>query len=173
MDWPEGEERRRGLISLARQLGAELSQRGWLLATAESCTGGMLAGYITEMPGCSAWFDCGWVTYSNASKTRLLGVAAPLIDSHGAVSEAVVCAMAMGVLQRSAAQIAVAISGVAGPGGGSAEKPVGTVCLGWAWAERVESVTHHYQGDRQNVRDQALHGALSGLIERVRRPVGV
>ncbi|MDA8416112.1 MAG: CinA family protein [Betaproteobacteria bacterium] len=168
MDCLEGDTHKK-LVDLARQLGQTLARCGWMLATAESCTGGMLAGLMTEVPGASAWFSCGWVTYSNASKIQLLGVPAEMIEVHGAVSEAVVCAMAESARQRSQAQMAVAISGIAGPGGGTTNKPVGMVCLGWAWDGYVESVTQHFSGDRSRVRSLALCSAMVGATQRVQR----
>lgn len=120
------------LAGLVQQVAQALSQRGWMLATAESCTGGMIAAACTDLAGSSAWFDRGVVSYSNEAKTELLGVPAALINQHGAVSEPVALAMAEGILRRSMAQIAVAVTGIAGPGGGSPDKPVGTVWLAWA-----------------------------------------
>jgi nicotinamide-nucleotide amidase len=150
-------------------LGIVLQNKGWQLACAESCTGGGIACAVTDVSGSSAWFGCGWVVYSNAAKTALLGVPETLIDTHGAVSEAVVCAMAQGALTRSSAHVAVAVSGVAGPGGGTQAKPVGTVWL--AWLRRDESAPYarcfHFSGDRAAVRKQAIDAALAGLIVRV------
>ncbi|MGL4184219.1 MAG: CinA family protein, partial [Thiotrichaceae bacterium] len=120
------------LNSLIQALANQLQARRLSLATAESCTGGLIAKLCTDLPGSSAWFDCGFISYSNASKRRLLGVAAETLSQYGAVSEAVVKQMASGALQQSDAQVSVAISGIAGPGGGSAEKPVGMVCFAWA-----------------------------------------
>ncbi len=157
--------------SLAEEVGRVLTWRGWMLATAESCTGGGIAACVTEVPGSSAWFDRGWVTYSNASKCAMLGVDLTLIAQYGAVSEAVVGAMASGALARSAAQMALAVSGVAGPSGGSRDKPVGTVCLAWAWDGQVETVTRHFDGNRESVRRQAALGALEGVLARARGPV--
>lgn len=146
------------------QLAQALQQRGWMLATAESCTGGMIAAACTDLPGSSAWFERGFVTYSNTAKTEMLGVPAPLIAVHGAVSEPVVRAMAQGAVAQSLAQVSVAISGVAGPGGGSNDKPVGTVWLAWCCQERVESACLHCMGDRHSVRMQAVHYALERLL---------
>jgi len=133
----------------------------WMLATAESCTGGMVAAACTDLAGSSAWFERGFVTYSNAAKTQMLGVDALLITSHGAVSEPVARAMAQGALRHSAAQVALAITGVAGPGGGSVAKPVGTVWFGFAGPWGVHSELQHFGGDRAAVRQAAaLHALL-------------
>ncbi len=138
--------------------------RGWRLATAESCTGGLIAAALTHVAGSSDAVDRGWVTYSNASKTELLGVPASLIEAHGAVSEAVARAMAEGALARSRAHIAVSVTGIAGPGGGSAEKPVGLVWFGCATRDRPTIASRLvFDGDRAGVRAQAVAVAL-GLI---------
>jgi nicotinamide-nucleotide amidase len=149
---------------------AELMLRSGLrLAVAESCTGGWLAKVVTDLAGSSAWLDRGFVTYSNAAKQEMLGVRAETLAAHGAVSEAVVAEMAVGALSCSSAQVAVAISGVAGPGGGSPEKPVGTVCVAWAWPEgRVETRRFHFDGDRDAVRRRSVQAAIDGLVERLR-----
>ena len=141
-----------------------LIKKGWMLASAESCTGGLIAAVCTELAGSSAWFERGFVTYSNAAKTELLGVPAALIDTHGAVSEAVVRAMACGALSRSAAQVAVAVTGVAGPGGGSADKPVGTVWLGFALPGQIRTALCHFEGGRAQVRAATVRQALSQLL---------
>ncbi|HCX81679.1 MAG: damage-inducible protein CinA [Curvibacter sp. RIFCSPHIGHO2_12_FULL_63_18] len=135
----------------------------WMLATAESCTGGLIAGACTDLAGSSAWFERGFVTYSNTAKTEMLGVDATLIATHGAVSEPVVRAMVQGALQHSLAQVAVAVTGVAGPTGGSADKPVGTVWFGWATPAGVHSEVQHFAGDRAAVRSATVHHALSQL----------
>ncbi|MDR7306718.1 nicotinamide-nucleotide amidase [Rhodoferax saidenbachensis] len=137
----------------------------WMLATAESCTGGLIAGACTDLAGSSAWFERGFVTYSNAAKTEQLGVDAALIATHGAVSEPVVRAMAQGALQHSHAQVAVAVTGVAGPTGGSADKPVGTVWFGWATPAGVRSEVQHFAGDRAAVRAATVQHALARLVE--------
>jgi len=147
------------------QIAEQLTARGWMLATAESCTGGWVARELTARAGSSDWFDCGFVTYSNGAKQRLLGVPAELIEREGAVSEAVVRAMAEGAVRNSDARVAVSISGVAGPGGGSAEKPVGTVWFGWACEGRPTRAEHHlFDGDREAVRRQAVEIALRGIL---------
>ncbi len=135
----------------------------WMLATAESCTGGLIAGACTDLAGSSAWFERGFVTYSNAAKTEQLGVDAALIASHGAVSEPVVRAMVLGALQHSHAQVAVAVTGVAGPSGGSADKPVGTVWFGWATPAGVRTEVQHFAGDRAAVRAATVRHALVKL----------
>jgi len=140
-----------------------LLRRQWMLATAESCTGGMVAAACTDLAGSSAWLERGFVTYSNAAKTQMLGVDAQLIAAHGAVSEPVVRAMAQGALLHSAAQVALAITGVAGPGGGSDAKPVGTVWFAFAGPWGVHSEVQHFGGDRAAVRQAAALHALSRL----------
>jgi nicotinamide-nucleotide amidase len=136
----------------------------WMLATAESCTGGLIAAACTDVAGSSAWFERGFVTYSNAAKSEMLGVDPGLIDRHGAVSEAVVRAMAQGALAHSRAQLAVAVTGVAGPTGGSADKPVGTVWFGWATPAGLHSEVRHFAGDRAAVRAATVRHALEGLL---------
>ncbi len=142
--------------------------RGEWLAVAESCTGGWLAQELTALAGSSQWFERGFVTYSNAAKCELLGVPEATLSAHGAVSEATVRAMALGVLARAPVDWGVAISGVAGPAGGSPEKPVGTVCFAWAGkASGCEVQTCHFAGDREAVRRQAVLQALRGLLARI------
>jgi nicotinamide-nucleotide amidase len=151
-------------LSLAVALGEALQARGWRAATAESCTGGLVAGAITDVAGSSNWFERGFVTYSNEAKRELLGVPAALIDEHGAVSEPVARAMAEGALARSAADVAVAITGIAGPGGATATKPVGMVCLAFARrGEAAHANTRHYAGTRAEVRAAAVREALETL----------
>lgn len=141
-----------------------LQARGLCLACAESCTGGLIAAACTDLAGSSAWFERGFVTYSNAAKTELLGVPAELIAQHGAVSEPVARAMATGALERSHAQVAVAVTGVAGPTGGSADKPVGTVWLAWATPAGVLAEKQLFAGDRQAVRAATVDHALAKLL---------
>ena len=144
-----------------RAVADTLLRHQWMLATAESCTGGMVAAACTDLAGSSAWLERGFVTYSNAAKTQMLGVDAQLITSHGAVSEPVARAMAQGALQHSAAQVALAITGVAGPGGGSEAKPVGTVWFAFSGPWGVHSEVQHFGGDRAAVRQAAaLHALL-------------
>jgi nicotinamide-nucleotide amidase len=152
---------------LVAQLATRLRSRGLMLATAESCTGGLIAAACTEISGSSDWFERGFVTYSNAAKADLLAVPAALIDTHGAVSEAVACAMATGALAHSQAQCALAVTGVAGPTGGSADKPVGTVWLAWATAQGVQAEHHRFPGDRAAVRQATVQRALAGLLQRL------
>lgn len=151
--------------ALTRLLAARLLAKGQMLATAESCTGGMIAAACTDLAGSSAWFERGFVSYSNAAKTELLGVPAALIAEHGAVSEPVVRAMAQGALQHSRAQVAVAVTGVAGPGGGSAGKPVGSVWFGWATPAGVVTQLCRFEGDRQRVRLASVQHALQRLAD--------
>lgn len=154
------------LTRLARELGRACIRRGGVMvATAESCTGGGVAEAITRIPGSSAWFDRGFVTYTNAAKQELLGVPGRLLEAHGAVSEPVAEAMAQGALARSAARAAVAVTGIAGPGGGSAAKPVGMVCFAWAArGEATQARTLHLAGGRAEVRRQSVEIALQGLV---------
>lgn len=154
------------LLTLSAKLGAALKAKGWTLALAESCTGGMAAQYVTAIPGSSTWFERGFVTYSNASKTELLLVPQPLIEQMGAVSEQTAHAMVLGALRHSHANIAGAITGIAGPDGGTSEKPVGTVCFGWTTHDgRVLTATHRFQGDRDSIRKQSVRAILHGLLE--------
>ena len=147
-----------------------LRARGERLATAESCTGGLIAAACTDLAGSSDWFERGFVTYSNDAKTELLGVDAALIAAHGAVSEPVALAMAAGALAHSRADWAVAVTGIAGPGGGSAEKPVGLVWLAWCRrGEAPRAERHVFPGDRAAVRGATVARALQGLIERIPR----
>lgn len=153
---------------LAQRLGERLRARRQALATAESCTGGWLAKVLTDIAGSSAWFDRGYITYSNESKIDLLGVRPETLEANGAVSEPTVREMAAGALARSRADIVVAITGVAGPSGGSAEKPVGTVWLAWAGAGRpLRSRQFAFTGEREEVRYQAVLVALRGLLDIV------
>jgi len=150
---------------LAERLGRELLNRGEWLATAESCTGGWVAQTLTAIAGSSTWFDRGFVTYSNAAKVDMLGVPETTLERHGAVSEATARAMAEGVLAHSRANWSVGITGVAGPSGGSREKPVGTVCFAWASTEGgCAAQTCHFSGDRAAVREQSVRHALLALL---------
>ncbi|MDR0775912.1 MAG: nicotinamide-nucleotide amidase [Azonexus sp.] len=153
---------------LAAELGTALLARGEWLALAESCTGGWLAQVVTAIAGSSAWFDRGFVTYSNAAKTDMLGVPEVTLERHGAVSEATARAMVQGALAYSRADWAVAITGVAGPSGGSPDKPVGTICFAWAAKDGgCEAQTRHFTGDRAAVREQSVRYALQGLWQRL------
>ena len=149
---------------LVEQLANLLLDRQWKLATAESCTGGWIAKCCTDLPGSSRWFDRGFVTYSNAAKQEMLGVVDASLESHGAVSETVVREMASGALANSRADLAVAVSGIAGPDGGNDEKPVGTVWFAWASPSGVVSGSKLFEGDRDSVRQQTVLQALQGLI---------
>lgn len=141
-----------------------LLKKGWLLVTAESCTGGLIAAACTDLAGSSTWFERGFVTYSNAAKTEALGVDAALIATQGAVSEAVARAMAEGALRQSHAQVAVAVTGVAGPTGGSAAKPVGTVWFGWATPTGVFTQMRRFEGDRRQIREASVQHARQRLM---------
>ena len=157
------------VAALVSTLADALRSRGAMIATAESCTGGLIAGACTDLAGSSDWFDRGFVSYSNAAKTELLGVDTALIAAHGAVSEPVARAMAAGALARSSAALTVAVTGVAGPSGGSAAKPVGTVWLAWAWREqdgslRTETRRELYPGGRDEVRRWTVRCALERLL---------
>jgi len=156
------------LETLAAEVGRLLLIAGERLTTAESCTGGWLGQCITSVAGSSRWFDRGFITYSNEAKAGLLGVSADTLASHGAVSEATAAAMALGALARSPADWAIAITGIAGPAGGTAAKPVGTVCFAWARADgQVFTATRHFPGDRRAVRAQSVEHAFVGLLRRV------
>ncbi len=156
------------LHQLARELGEKLLARGWMLATAESCTGGWVGQLLTSLPGSSHWYERGFITYANAAKIEMLDVPAELIANHGAVSEETASAMAAGALAHSHAQAALAISGIAGPGGGTPHKPVGLVCYGWALTDgTVLSSTCRLDGDREEIRSRAVAAALRGLIELI------
>jgi len=144
-----------------------LIEKKWLLTSAESCTGGLISAVCTDLSGSSKWFERGFVTYSNAAKTALLGVDAALIAQYGAVSEPVVRAMASGALAHSQAQVAVAVTGIAGPTGGSIDKPVGTVWLGWATPVGVYSQRHLLAGDRAAVRAASVHQALAHVLQQL------
>ncbi len=147
------------------QVADLMLKRGWLLATAESCTGGMISAACTDLAGSSNWFERGFVTYSNEAKTELLGVDAALIAAHGAVSEEVARAMAAGAISRSRAQVAVAVTGVAGPTGGSRAKPVGTVWFGFMVGGQLSSEVQHFDGDRAAVRLDTVQHALQRLVQ--------
>ena len=151
----------------AERLATTLLARGWMMATAESCTGGLIAGACTDLSGSSVWFERGFVTYSNEAKTEMLGVDAALITAHGAVSEPVARAMAAGALRHSRAQATVAVTGVAGPTGGSDEKPVGLVWFGWSVRGILTSEKKQFDGDRAAVRQATVQHALTRLNELV------
>ena len=159
------------ISQLASELGLLLKALNAQVTTAESCTGGCIAEAITRSAGSSAWFEAGFVTYSNQQKTRQLEVPEPLFTRVGAVSREVVEAMVQGAQAQSGARFAVAVSGVAGPGGGSPEKPVGTVWLAWGAGDEVSSERRHFAGNRDEVRRQTVIAALEGLIRRTVREI--
>jgi nicotinamide-nucleotide amidase len=152
---------------LAKRVGQRLKVERAVLVTAESCTGGWVAQAVTAVAGSSDWFERGFVTYSNESKQELLGVRSETLERHGAVSEETAIAMAQGALARSKATLALAVTGIAGPGGGSAAKPVGMVCFAWAGKQAVKSETRHFSGDRESVRRQSVIRALEGVLEEL------
>ena len=151
--------------NLAKRVGERLAANGQVLAIAESCTGGWVAQAVTAIAGSSDWFDRGFVTYSNAAKQEMLGVRADTLARHGAVSEHTAREMAQGALARSKATVTLAVTGVAGPGGGSAEKPVGMVCFAWASRQTTRTETIHFSGDRESVRRQSVIHALEGVLK--------
>jgi nicotinamide-nucleotide amidase len=154
------------LTALATLVGARLRAKNLMLATAESCTGGWVAQAVTSVAGSSDWFERGFVTYSDAAKQEMLGVSARTLAAHGAVSEETAREMATGALAHSRAQVALAITGIAGPGGGSPEKPLGMVCFAWAVTDgKISSQTRHFKGDRESVRRQSVITALQGVVE--------
>jgi len=156
------------LDGIATRLGELLTARGWRLATAESCTGGWIAKVVTDIPGSSGWFDRGFVSYSNAAKQEMLGVRPETLEAQGAVSEGTVREMAAGAIERSRAQVAVAVSGIAGPAGGSADKPVGTVCFAWTIpGSQIQTRRLQFAGNRDEVRHQAVRVALELLLEHL------
>ncbi len=160
-----------GTLALAATLGRALESRELKVATAESCTGGLVAGAITDVAGSSAWFERGFVTYSNEAKIDLLGVRAETLATHGAVSEETAREMVAGALARSSADLAVAVTGIAGPSGGTPQKPVGLVWLAWAGrGGAVASAARHFSGDRAAVREAAVVAALQGLVDLLSRP---
>ena len=156
------------LPALARRVGSRLKKRGLKLATAESCTGGWIAQEVTSIAGSSGWFERGFVTYSNAAKRELLGVRAATLARHGAVSEATAREMAAGALKRSRAQVSVAVTGIAGPGGGTRDSPVGMVCFAWALKKGgVRGAVQRFRGNREGIRRLSVAFALQGLLERL------
>jgi nicotinamide-nucleotide amidase len=155
------------LLVLATSLGAAALARGAMIATAESCTGGLVAGAITAIAGSSGWFERGFVTYSNLAKEQQLGVAPSTIERFGAVSEETARAMAQGAVRGAAAQWAVAVTGIAGPDGGSPDKPVGTVWFAWAGPDHLQTLRRQFDGDRTAVREASVRVALEGLVDRL------
>jgi nicotinamide-nucleotide amidase len=155
------------LLTLAATLGAAARARGAMIATAESCTGGLVAGAITAIAGSSAWFDRGFVTYTNLAKEQQLGVPRATIDRFGAVSEETAVAMAEGAIRAASVEWAVAVTGIAGPDGGTADKPVGTVWFAWAGPGHSQAVRRQFDGDRRAVREASVRVALQGLVDRL------
>jgi nicotinamide-nucleotide amidase len=153
------------LSSLSLRTGKALKKKGQTLVTAESCTGGWVAQAVTSIAGSSEWFERGYITYSNAAKREALGVRKATLERHGAVSEPTAREMARGALRRSRGTIAVSITGIAGPGGGSPGKPVGTVCFAWAQERKIRSETRRYKGGRRSVRRQSVVHALRGVLK--------
>lgn len=155
-----------GLYALAEQVGAALKSRALMLVTAESCTGGWVGEAVTMVPGSSDWYERGFITYTYISKREMLGVKVETLEQHGAVSEQTVKEMVTGALANSHAQVVVAVSGTAGPAGGTPEKPVGTVCLAWALRNgEPVAETRHFAGDREAVRRQSVVRALEGVLK--------
>jgi nicotinamide-nucleotide amidase len=152
------------VIELAQRVGTALKARGLRLVTAESCTGGWVSMALTAVAGSSDWFERGYVTYSNAAKRDDLGVPEETLRRHGAVSEETAREMAAGALKRGGAQVALAITGIAGPTGGSPAKPVGTVCFAWAHGSKISSETRRFDGHRESVRRQSVLHSLQGLL---------
>lgn len=156
------------LLTLAGTLGTTLKQKGLVLALSESCTGGWAAQAVTAIPGSSSWFDRGFVTYSNAAKVEMLGVSGNTLASYGAVSEETAREMVLGALKNSKAHIAASITGIAGPDGGSTEKPVGMVCFAWAGVDLpIITSVEYFSGNRQQIREQAVVAALQGLLKLI------
>jgi nicotinamide-nucleotide amidase len=157
---------------LAERLGRLLKKNREALVTAESCTGGWVAQAVTSVAGSSAWFERGFVTYSNDAKRDLLKVSGITLKKHGAVSEQTAREMALGALAQSKGTIALAVTGIAGPGGGSKEKPVGTVCFAWAQGKTVDAETCRFKGGRESVRRQSVVHALEGVMSRLKNGAG-
>ena len=155
-------------IATVLELATCLQRRAWWLACAESCTGGGIAAALTDVAGSSAWFDRGFVSYSNLAKQDMLGVSPDTLAHCGAVSRETVTEMATGTLARSRAQLGVAVSGIAGPGGGTPDKPIGTVWIAWARGAEVWAAREHFEGDRAQVRAATVDAALKGLLDRAR-----
>ena len=155
------------LLDLASRIGDSFLSRSQFLTTAESCTGGWVSMLITSVAGSSQWFDRGFVTYSNEAKQEMLAVNSQVIEIHGAVSEETARHMVLGAVEHSHAQAGLSVTGIAGPGGGSDEKPVGTVCFGWLVDGQCETETCHFSGDREDIRRQSAEHVLTGLLARL------
>jgi len=153
------------LYALSVKIGSKLLSKGWLSATAESCTGGWIAQMLTAVPGSSQWFDRGFITYSNAAKVEILNVSEHILLDRGAVSLETVQAMAKGAIVQSDANFAIAVTGIAGPTGGSPEKPVGLVWIAWALLDEVKAESFHFEGDREAIRRQTVLCALQGAMQ--------
>lgn len=152
-------------LNLANELGLALKIKNWKLATAESCTGGGLAYWITSIAGSSDWFDRGFITYSNAAKQDMLGIPSKILNDYGAVSQEIALEMAQRALSKANADVSIAITGIAGPSGGSTEKPVGTVWIAWCTPSQEPSAKQYqFQGNRAEIRDEAIHAAMSELL---------
>ena len=158
------------LIQLATQVGEVLTKKNLLLATAESCTGGGVAQALTEISGSSKWFECGFITYSNSSKSELLDISPALIAQHGSVSEEIAAAMAEGALANCEAHVTLSTTGIAGPLGAVPGKPVGTVCFAWSMNGKTHTERIHLDGDRQSIREQSVAHALKGLLQFLATP---
>lgn len=157
---------REELLRKVADLADVLKDRDLKLATAESCTGGMIAAALTEIPGASEWFDRGFVTYNNTAKQEMLGVSAHILEKYGAVSNDCVAQMVLGAIKNSNAQVAVAVSGIAGPGGEEPGRPVGTVFLGWGLKDEMPNIIRYsFKGDRHQVREQCVEAAVNGLLD--------
>lgn len=155
------------MSDLISTLSIKLTNLKWMLSTAESCTGGMIASHCTDLAGSSTWFDRGFVSYSNDAKTQMLGVDAQLIATHGAVSEPIAQAMAIGAIYHSKSTVSIAVTGVAGPSGGSLEKPVGAVWIAWCVDGQISTQLKHFEGNRSQIRNATMDYALQGLIDRI------
>jgi nicotinamide-nucleotide amidase len=154
------------LQDLARKVGLALAQQGLMLASAESCTGGGLGQAITSIAGSSSWYERGFITYTDISKCEMLGVSSDTLEKHGAVSEETAYEMAEGAIVRSHAQVVASVTGIAGPDGGTAEKPVGMICFAWIMKDGLaHTETHHFSGSREKIRQQSVAGALQGIID--------
>ena len=153
------------LIQLATQVGEALTKKNLIVATAESCTGGGVAQALTEISGSSKWFECGFITYSNASKSGLLDISPALIAQHGAVSEEIAAAMAEGALANCEAHVALSTTGIAGPLGSVPGKPVGTICFAWSMNGKTQTERIQLNGDRKSIREQTVVHALKGLLQ--------
>jgi nicotinamide-nucleotide amidase len=163
----DSDKKQATLEELASQVGDRLVSRNESLATAESCTGGWVSMLVTAITGSSAWFDRGFVSYSNEAKQEMLAVDKQIIEIHGAVSEETARSMVQGAIENSNAQVGLSITGIAGPGGGTIDKPVGTVCFGWMVDGQCDTETCHFSGDRNQVREQSVRHVLTTLLDRL------